>query len=230
MREPHSQMAYVPPVTALKLKSEAVVPPPPPPPVEKPAPSSRSASPASGNIAVAPSSVPKRPATIASSPRAERASSKKGLLVGASVVVLAVGAATAAFLSGWFSPPPEDPATVERPRIITAMADYRSAYRNRNLAGLEKVFPDLPADTRRAMQQAFTDCLVYEVQFENLEVAFDAADPNNATVEVRSTHTCTPNSGGRQTNASHHEVFSLKKMGDAWLIAGATPVSAGRPQ
>jgi eukaryotic-like serine/threonine-protein kinase len=240
IREPHSMLAgmapppppepFIPARTELKLKSEAVAPTPTPPPVEKSAPPPRSAPPSSGNIAVAPSSVPKRPATIAASPRPERPSSKKGLLIGAAVVVLTVGAATAAFLSGRLNPPPEDPATVERPRIIATMADYRSAYRNRNLAGVVKVFPELPADMRQAMEQAFTDCLVYEVQFGNMDVAFDAADPSNATVDVRSTHTCTPNSGGRQTNASHHEVYSLKKAGDAWLIAAAAPVSAGGPQ
>jgi hypothetical protein len=152
------------------------------------------------------------------------------LLIGAVVSVLAVGAATAAFLSGRLTDPSEDPATVEQPRIIAAMSDYRSAYRNRNLAGVVKVFPDLPADMRRAMEQAFTECLVYEVQFGNIDVAFDATDPNAATVDVRSTHTCTPNSGGRQTVTSHDEVYSLKKVGDTWLIAGAAPVSAGGPQ
>ena len=110
------------------------------------------------------------------------------------------------------------------------MGDYRSAYRNRNLAGVVKVFPELPADTRREMEQAFTNCLVYEVQFGSTDVVFEAANPNNATVEVRSTHTCTPTSGGRQTNAAHHEVYSLKRVGDRWLIVDAEPVSAGRPQ
>jgi hypothetical protein len=80
------------------------------------------------------------------------------------------------------------------------------------------------------MQQAFEDCLVYEVVFADMQVALDAADPNSAQVDVRSTHNCTPTSGGRQTNASHHDMFSLKRIGDAWLIAGSAPVSARRPQ
>jgi hypothetical protein len=230
IHEPHSQMAYVPPAVGLKLKSEAI-PPAPTPAIERPAPPPRSVPPPAANIAIAPSppSVPRRTATVAPTPQAQ-SSSKKWILIGAVVAVLTIGAAAAALLSGRFNPPPEDPAAVERPRIIAAMADYRSAYRNRDLAGVVKVFPELPADTRRAMEQTFTNCLVYEVQFGNIDVGFDASDPNNATVEVRSTHTCTPNSGGRQTNASHHDMFSLKKMGDTWLIASAAPVSASGPQ
>jgi hypothetical protein len=80
------------------------------------------------------------------------------------------------------------------------------------------------------MQQAFENCLIYEVVFADMQVALDAADPNSAQVDVRSTHNCTPTSGGRQTNASHHDVFSLKKIGDAWLIAGSARGSAGGPQ
>jgi hypothetical protein len=146
------------------------------------------------------------------------------------VVVLTIGAAAAALLSGRFNPPPEDPVAIERPRIVAAMADYRSAYRNRNLVGVVKVFPELPADARREMEQAFTNCLVYEVQFGNMQVAYDAADPDNAQVDVRSMHICTPASGGRQINTTRHDVFSLKRMGDQWLSAGSAPVSAGGPQ
>jgi serine/threonine-protein kinase len=228
IREPHSQMAYAPP--PLKLKSEAV--PPLPPAVEKPAPAPppRSAPPPSPNIAVAPSAPSaRRSATVAGPPRPQP-SSKKGMLVAVGVVVVVIGAAAAAYLSGQFNPPPQDPLTVERPRIEAAMAEYRSAYRNRDLEGVVEVFPELPAATRQAMQQAFENCLVYEVVFADMQVALDAADPSTAQVDVRSTHNCTPTSGGRQTNVSHHDLFSLKKIGDEWLIAGSAPASAGGPQ
>ena len=231
IREPHSQLAAIPPATGLKLKSEAIPPPPPPPAVEKPAPPPpRSAPPPSANIAVAPSPPStRRTATVAGPARAE-SSSKKGMLVGVGVVVVAIGAAAAAYLSGQLNPPPQDPLTVARPQIEAAMAEYRSAYRNRDLEGVVKVFPELPAGTRKAMQQAFENCLVYEVVFAGMQVALDTADPNSAQVDVRSTHNCTPTSGGRQTNTSYHDVFSLKKIGDEWLIAGSAPVSAGGPQ
>ena len=217
--------------TGLKLKSENT-PPTPPPAIEKPAPAPppRSAPPPSANIAVAPSPPSTRRAATVAGPARPQASLKKGMLIRVGVVVVAIGAAAAAYLSGQFNPPPQDPLTVARPQIEAAMAEYRSAYRNRDLEGVVRVFPALPADTRKTMQQAFENCLVYEVVFADMRVALDAADPNSAQVDVRSTHNCTPTSGGRQTNASHHDVFSLKKIGDAWLIAGSAPVSAGRPQ
>jgi serine/threonine protein kinase/ketosteroid isomerase-like protein len=229
IREPHSQMAYIPPPAGLKLKSEAT--PPAPPMVEKPTPPPpRSAPPPPANIAVAPSPPStRRTATVAGPPRPQ-ASSKKGMLIGVAVVVVAIGAAAAAYLSGQFNPPPQDPLTVARPQIEAAMAEYRSAYRNRDLEGVVEVFPELPAATRQAMQQAFENCLIYEVVFADMQVALDAADPNSAQVEVRSTHNCTPTSGGRQTDTSHHDVFALKKIGDEWLITGSAPVSAGGPQ
>jgi serine/threonine-protein kinase len=225
---------FIPVVTGLKLKSENV-PATPPPAVEKPAapptppPPARIAPPPSANIAVAPSPPSTRRAATVAGPTHPRTSSKKGMLIGVGVVVVAIGAA-AAYLSGQFNPPPQDPLTVARPQIEAAMAEYRSAYRNRDLEGVVKVFPGLPADTRKTMQQAFENCLIYEVVFADMQVALDAADPNSAQVDVRSTHNCTPTSGGRQTNASHHDVFSLKKIGDAWLIAGSAPGSAGGPQ
>jgi serine/threonine-protein kinase len=227
IHEPHSQMAYVPP-TALKLKSEAnptppssiIEKPPPPPP--------RSAAPPPVNIQVAVSPPPagRRATTVAATPQPVRASSKKWLLISVGVLAVAIGAAAAAL--PWLNQPPPPPIEVEGPRIEAAMAEYRSAYRNRNLGGVAKVFPTLPADARRAMQQTFSNCLVYEVTFADMQVAL-AADTARAEVDVRSTHTCTPNSGGRQTSTSHHEVYSLKKSGDTWVIDSAAPVSAGRP-
>ena len=220
---------FIPVRTELKLKSETTPPTPPSQPVEKPPPPPRSAPPPAANIGVAPSVVPKRSATIAQTPRVE-SSSKKGVLIGGAEAVVVIGAVAAAYLSGALNRPPEDPMIAEPPRIEATMADYRSAYRNKNLAGVVKVFPALPADTKRSMQEAFGNCLVYEVMFANMQVKLDAANPTNAQVDVRSTHQCTPNSGGRQTNTSHHDVFSLKKVGDSWRIEGAEPVSAGGPQ
>jgi hypothetical protein len=118
---------------------------------------------------------------------------------------------------------------VERPLILAAMGKYRRAYRNRDLKGVVEVYPGIPADTRKAMEQAFTNCLVYEVTFEDMKVMLDTTTPSSASVDVQSVHECTPNSG-RQTTAAHHDVFSLKKIGEEWLISSTTPVSASRPQ
>jgi serine/threonine protein kinase len=231
IREPHSQLAMMPPAAGLKLKSEAASAPLSAPPGERPpAPPPKAAALASAGIQIAASPPPaRRTATVAAPPPAPaRTSSKRWLLIGAGVIAVAIGAAAAAI--PWFNQPPPTAIEVEGPRIEAAMGAYRSAYRNRDLEGVVKVFPELPADTKQTMQQAFTNCLVYEVTFADMRVALDAADPNSAEVDVRSTYNCTPTSGGRQTETSRHEVFALKKIGDEWLIAGAAPVSAGRPQ
>ncbi len=231
IREPHSQLAMMPPAAGLKMKGEAASPPPPTPAVERPpAPPPKAAALASGGIQIAASPPPpaaRRTATVAA-PLPARSSSKRWLLIAAGVIAVAIGAAAAAI--PWFNQPPPTAIEVEGPRIEAAMSAYRSAYRNRDLEGVVEVFPELPADAKRTMEQAFTNCLVYEVTFADMHVALDAADPNSAEVDVRSTYNCTPTSGGRQTETSHHEVFALKKIGNEWLIAGAAPVSAGRPQ
>ena len=229
IREPHSQLAMMPPAAGLKLKNEAALPPPAPPVQRTPAPP-KPVAPSSGGIQIAasPLPTPRRTATIAAPSRARSSSSKKWLLISVGVIAVAIGAAAAAI--PWLNQTPLTPMEVEGPRIEAAMDAYRSAYRNRDLKGVMEVFPELPADTKRTMEQAFTNCLVYEVTFADMKVALAAADPNSAEVDVRSTYNCTPTSGGRQTETSRHDVFSLKKIGDEWLIAGAAPVSASRPQ
>ena len=229
--EPHSQLAaYMPPAAQLKLKSEAQGTGPSAPAItEKPAPPApKSIAGAAGiQIASAPPATPRRAAAIAPPPPPVRSSSKKWLVIAAGAVIVVIGAAAAAI--PWLNQPPADPIEVERPLILAAMGKYRSAYRNRDLEGVVEVFPGIPADAKRAMEQAFTNCLVYEVTFEDMKVTLDTATPSSASVDVQSMHECTPNSG-RQTTAAHHEVFSLKKIGEEWLISSATPVSASRPK
>ena len=113
------------------------------------------------------------------------------------------------------------------------MGRFRTAYRNRDLDGVAGVFPKLPRETRQTMQRAFNTCLVYEVTFAGMEVAMNPTDDTLAQVNVSSTHTCTPNSGARQTTTTQRDVFTLRKSGDTWLIdaaARATGGSAGRAQ
>jgi len=233
IREPHSQLAaYLPQATPLKLKSEnvgsAAIPPPTP---AKPVPlPPRGVVPTPLNIQIAGGSqpAPRRAAIVPPPPPVRSSSFKKWLFICGGVAVIAIGVTAAAI--PWLNQPPPEPIVVERPRIEAAMGEYRTAYRNRNLDGVLEIFPELPAESRRAMERAFTNCLVYEVTFDVMNVTLSPSDPNSAEVELRSTHECTANSGGQQTSASRHEVFSLRKIRDEWVIAGAVPVSAGRPK
>jgi hypothetical protein len=98
---------------------------------------------------------------------------------------------------------------------------------------VDAAFPTLPRDTRQTMLRAFTNCLVYEVMFADMQVELNPADPTRAQVDVSSTHTCTPNSGGRQTTTTQRDVFTLRKNGEAWLIDSAVrapDASPGRAQ
>jgi serine/threonine-protein kinase len=193
---------------------------PPAPTVIKPAPTiTKPPSTVSG-----PATTKPRPATATVVPRppAAAASSRKWIVVGSVVAGLIVAAAGAIpFLR-------EEPAGIERerPAIVDAMGRFRMAYRNRDINGVVAVFPTLPREIRQTMQKTFDACLVYEVTFADLQVAWKETAPTQAEVDVRSTHTCTPNSNARQTTTAHHDVFLLRKNGENWVIDSVAPVAA----
>jgi len=127
---------------------------------------------------------------------------------------------------------PPNPLDVQRPGINAAMERYRGGYRNRDLAAVAAVFPALPQHLQQEMQKAFKNCLLYEVVFADMAVTLTSSDNAHAEVDVRSTHTCTPQSGGYQTTSIQHEVFTLEKKGESWLMSGvraAPSASADRP-
>ena len=140
---------------------------------------------------------------------------RKRILIGVAAVALVIAAAvTIPRLGG----DPPNLLEQERPGIEAAMGRFRTAYRNRNMEGVTEVFPTLPSETGQAMQRAFDDCLVYEVTFADMQVDMNPTDAALAQVDVSSTHVCTPNSGGRQTTTTQHDLFMLRKNGDGWRI------------
>ena len=148
----------------------------------------------------------------------QRAPSRKWILIGSAAGALVIAAAAAI---PWLTATPPDALEQERPGIEAAMEIFRTSYRNRNLEGVTEVFPTLPRETGQAMQRSFDDCLVYEVSFADMQVEMDPTDAALAQVDVSSTHTCTPNSGGRQTTTAQSDVFTLRKSGDEWRIDSA---------
>jgi serine/threonine-protein kinase len=166
------------------------------------------------------STVTNRP-TVVATPQpqtARRAPSRKWIFVGSAAGALVIAAAAAI---PWLTAVPLNVLERERPGIEAAMGRFRTAYRNRNLEGVTEVFPTLPPETRQTMQRSFTNCLVYEVTFADMQVEMNPADATLAQVDVRSTHTCTPNSGGRQTTTVQRDVYTLRKSGDTWRIDSA---------
>jgi serine/threonine protein kinase/ketosteroid isomerase-like protein len=156
---------------------------------------------------------------------APRASGRRWALVGAAAVILLAGAAVAV---PWLTAEPPNLLERERPGIEAAIEQYRIAYRNRDLPAVAAAFPALPQDLRQTMQRTFKNCLVYEVVFDQMQVRLIGDGEAAAEVTLRSTHTCTPQSGGRQTTATHDETYVLRKNGDAWMINGVK--SAARSQ
>jgi hypothetical protein len=174
-------------------------------------------------------SVTKRPPTVNRPPTATArpataavglaSGTRRWVLIGAAAAAIAAGAVVALpYLSG----PPSDPLEVERPAIEAAMERFRIGYRNRDMDAVLAAFPGLPAPVRQTMQRAFDNCIVYEVTFDQMNVALAPADAAAAEADVRSTHTCTPQSGGRQTTAMQHEVYRLRKSGEGWVLSALT--------
>lgn len=165
-----------------------------------------------------------RPATMHPE-TAPRASGRRWALVGAAAVILLAGAAAAV---PWLTAEPPNPLEREQPGIEAAIEQYRIAYRNRDLPAVAAAFPALPQGLRQTMERTFENCLVYEVVFDQMQVRLTGDGEAAAEVTLRSTHTCTPQSGGRQTTATQDETYVLRKNGGAWIINGVK--SAARRQ
>ena len=113
------------------------------------------------------------------------------------------------------------------------MERFRVGYQNRSMPDIVAVFPSLPGSTRATMERTFSDCLVYAVTFQQMQVELSPTDAGLARVDVRSTHVCTPTSGAPDTTSTQRETFTLRKQAESWSIdsvtqAGAT--SASRAQ
>jgi hypothetical protein len=148
--------------------------------------------------------------------RRPAASGRRWILITGTAITMMVGAALAVpFLTA----PPPTPLEREQSGIEAAMERYRIAYRNRDLPAVATAFPTLPQDLHEAMTRTFENCLVYEVTFGGMEVQLTGGSDTQAEVTVRSTHTCTPQTGAGDRATSRDETFTLRKAGDGWVIS-----------
>jgi len=154
-------------------------------------------------------------------PPAERTSGVKGVLVGS---ILGIGIFAVLSVLSWQQTPPPTPLERERPAISLALEQFRAAYRTRDMEAMTAVFPSIPAQTEQAMRRTFNTCLVYELNYDGVRVRMDADDDRLATADIRSSHTCTPKSGGRQTITDRHDILSLRKVGDTWVVDDTEPI------
>jgi serine/threonine protein kinase len=154
-------------------------------------------------------------------PPAERTSVVKGVVVGSMLGIGLIGVLSA---MSWRATPPPTPLERERPAIGLALEQFRAAYRTRDMEAMTVVFPSMPSPIEQAMRRTFNTCLVYEVKYDGVRVRMDENDDTLATADIRSSHTCTPKSGGRETTTDKHDILSLRKIGEAWLVEKAAPI------
>jgi serine/threonine protein kinase len=157
-------------------------------------------------------------------------SSRRWIVLSSAAMALVVGVA---LTIPWLTAAPSDRIERERSGVAAAMERFRIGYRNRDLEAVRMVFSGMPRDLERAMARTFADCLVYEVIFDEMALVLTSADSLVAQADVRSTHTCTPQSAGPQKTTLHHDVYTLGKHGDNWVIDDVQSTPAGsvrRPQ
>jgi serine/threonine protein kinase len=154
-------------------------------------------------------------------------SSRRWIVLASGAIALVAGVA---LTIPWLTAAPSNRIERERGGVAAAMERFRIGYRNRDLEAVRMAFPGLRPDAERAMARTFADCLVYEVIFDEVSLVLTSADSAVAQADVRSTHTCTPQSTGPQKSTVHHDVYTLGKHGDTWVIddVESTPAATVR--
>ena len=154
-------------------------------------------------------------------------SSRRWIVLASGAIALVAGVA---LTIPWLTAAPSNRIERERGGVAAAMERFRIGYRNRDLEAVRMAFPGLRPDAGRAIARTFADCLVYEVIFDEVSLVLTSADSAVAQADVRSTHTCTPQSTGPQKSTVHHDVYTLGKHGDTWVIddVESTPAATVR--
>jgi serine/threonine protein kinase len=154
-------------------------------------------------------------------------SSRRWMVLASGAIALVAGVA---LTIPWLTAASSNRIERERAGVAAAMERFRIGYRNRDLEAVRMAFPGLRPNAERAMARTFADCLVYEVIFDEVTLVLTSADSAVARADVRSTHTCTPQSTGPQKSTVHHDVYMLGKHGDTWVIddVESTPAATVR--
>jgi hypothetical protein len=123
------------------------------------------------------------------------------------------------------STPPPAVSAVEReqPLIQQTLTKYRAAYRDHSIDALVAVYPGIPREERQKLEKAFKEssknCRSYEVLQGEPAIFVTGAEASVAQVTVQSSYSCTPTTGQRDQVASMRDVFEMKKVNGAWVIA-----------
>ena len=115
-------------------------------------------------------------------------------------------------------------SAVEREQMIQqTLAKYRAAFRDHDIDALVAVYPGVPREERQRLEKAFKDssknCRSYEVLQGDPAIFVTGPEASVAQVTVQSSYSCTPTTGQRDQVASMRDVFEMKKVNGAWVIA-----------
>ena len=132
--------------------------------------------------------------------------------------------------------PSAPPATAPRPSaidserggIVRALTRYQDAYRERSVAAIEKIYPNIGRETRQQLEKQFKDCRSFDLTFGNLGVSLATDDPTAATVNVRTNYQCQPRTGQKPLSYEQQDVFQLRKVSGEWLIERTGAMDSGR--
>ena len=122
---------------------------------------------------------------------------------------------------------PMNPLDRERAGILAILTRYQDAYRDMSVQAVREVYPSLPREEGQTLEKNFRNCRSFDAAFTNIQPTM-GDDPNQATVQVRTTYTCTPKTGQAPPSQPVQEVFQLRKLLGAWIIERAGIMDTGR--
>jgi hypothetical protein len=113
---------------------------------------------------------------------------------------------------------PPKPPELDSAGILGALNRYKSAYGNRNVDAIRKVYPSLPQDESERLRKNFNACRDVNVEFSGMQTSPVAEDPTVAVVTVRSTYFCQPRIKAPAQQVPQEDVFRLRNVNGVWLI------------
>jgi serine/threonine-protein kinase len=115
------------------------------------------------------------------------------------------------------APPRTSALDVERPEILQTLTAYQSAYRQKNVEAIRKVYGNLRREAAQDLERNFDNCSTADLTFGNIDIAL-SDPPITATATVQSTYLCQPKTRQKGVPYQVEDVFGLRKVAGKWLI------------
>ena len=110
----------------------------------------------------------------------------------------------------------ETPAAAADPKagVLQALAEYRAAYENMDIAGLRRVYPAFP--NFEDLQKRFVDLQSIAVAMGNAQVTVLADGTASASCVYSMTYTA--RTGKNDSTKPTRAEFQLRRVGNTWII------------